>query len=168
MRIRPMTADDANAVLAIYGEGIATFNATFDTDPGTWKSWDERFLPLCRLIAEEDGEVLGWAALSAASSRYVYRGVAEVSLYIGAAHRKRGVGKKLMEKLVTASEAACFWTLQAHIFQENDASLGLHAAFGFTTVGIRERMGLMAAGPLKGQWRDAVLMERRSDVVGTD
>jgi len=168
MRIRPMTAADASTVLAIYADGIATFNATFDTDPGTWKSWDARFLPLCRLIAEEDGEILGWAALSAASSRPVYRGVAEVSLYVSADHHNRGAGKALMAALVEASEAAGFWTLQGHIFPENEASLGLHASFGFKTVGTRERMGLMAAGPRQGQWRDVVLMERRSKVVGAD
>ena len=168
MQIRPMTPQDADAVLAIYADGIATYNATFDTEPGTWEMFDTRFLPACRLVAEVDGKVAGWAVLSAASARPVYRGVAEVSVYIGAAARGRGLGKALMGALIEAAEDAGFWTLQGHIFPENDASIALHAKFGFRIVGTRERFGLMSAGPQKGQWRDVTLMERRSTVVGAD
>jgi len=168
MQIRPMTENDADAVLAVYADGIATFDATFDTEPGTWASWDKRFLKPCRLVAEEAGQVAGWAALSAISSRAVYRGVAEVSLYVSATARGKGVGKALMGALVTASEADGFWTLQAHIFPENKASLRLHSAFGFRKVGRRERLGQMMSGPLKGKWRDGILVERRSGVVGAD
>ncbi len=147
MPVRPMTPDDAAAVIAIYADGIASFNATFDTDPGTWEAWDARFLPACRLVMEAGGAVAGWAALSAASSRPVYRGVAEVSLYVAAAERGHGHGKALMAALIKASEAAGFWTLQAHIFPENEASLRLHETHGFRVVGRRERMGLMELGP---------------------
>ena len=166
--IRPMTAGDAATVLAIYAEGIATYNATFDTEPGTWEMFDKRFLPQCRLVSEDGGKVVGWAVLSATSARPVYRGVAEVSVYIGAAARGRGLGKALMAALIEASEQEGFWTLQGHIFPENEASIALHAAFGFKVVGTRERFGLMSAGPLAGQWRDVTLMERRSTVVGAD
>jgi phosphinothricin acetyltransferase len=168
MHIRPMTPADAPAVLAVYADGIATHDATFDTEPGTWEAFDKRFRPECRLVAEENGEVMGWAVLSATSTRHVYRGVAEVSLYVGAAHRGKGVGRALMAALIEASESEGFWTLQGHIFPENEASVALHAAFGFKVIGTRERFGLMESGPLKGQWRDVVLMERRSKVVGAD
>lgn len=164
--IRPMTAGDADAVLNIYADGIATYNATFDTEPGTWQMFDKRFLPACRLVAEVDGKVAGWAVLSATSARPVYRGVAEVSVYIGAAARGKGLGKALMAALVDASEAEEFWTLQGHIFPENEASIALHAQFGFKVVGTRQGFGLMSFGPQKGEWRDVTLMERRSSVVG--
>jgi len=166
--IRPMTRQDADTVLAIYAEGIATYNATFDTEPGSWEMFDKRFLPACRLVAKDGGKVVGWAVLSAASARPVYRGVAEVSVYIGAGERGKGFGKALMAALIEAAEDAGFWTLQGHIFPENEASLKLHAQFGFQVVGTRERFGLMSAGPLAGQWRDVTLMERRSTVVGAD
>jgi len=163
-----MTAADADAVLAIYADGIATYNATFDSEPGTWNMFNRRFLPACRLVAEDEDKVVGWAVLSATSARPVYRGVAEVSLYIGAAERGHGLGKALMAALIDAAEAEGFWTLQGHIFPENEASIALHAQFGFKIVGTRERFGLMEAGPLAGQWRDVTLMERRSSVVGAD
>jgi len=168
MQIRPMTRNDAEAVLAIYAEGIATYNATFETEAGTWEAFDRRFLPACRLVAEDGGRALGWAALSPASTRPVYIGVAEVSLYIGDGARGRGVGKALMTALIEAAEAEGFWTLQGHIFPENAASIGLHAVFGFRVVGTRERFGRMVAGPQAGEWRNVMLMERRSDVAGAD
>jgi len=168
MQIRPMTSDDADAVLSIYAEGIASHNATFETDPGTWETWNERFLADCRLVAVAGSKALGWAALSAISSRPVYRGVAEVSLYVASAARGQGIGKVLMAALIESSEAAGFWTLQAHIFPENEASLHLHAAHGFREVGRRECLGKMQIGPLKGKWRDGILVERRSMVVGAD
>lgn len=168
MHIRPMTPRDADAVLAVYADGIATYNATFDTEPGTWEMFDRRFSPECRLVAEDNGAVIGWAVLSAASARPVYRGVAEVSIYISAAYWEQGIGKALMAALIEAAEAAGYWTLQGHIFPENAASIALHKKFGFRIVGTRERFGRMSAGPLSGQWRDVTLMERRSKVVGVD
>jgi L-amino acid N-acyltransferase YncA len=127
-----------------------------------WQEWDRNHLPACRLVARRQGRVVGWAALAPVSRRQVYAGVAEVSLYVAASARGQGVGKALLQALVQASEEAGIWTLQAGIFPENTASIGLHRACGFRTVGIRERLG-----QLHGVWRDVVLMERRSEVAGT-
>jgi L-amino acid N-acyltransferase YncA len=149
------------AVRAIYEQGIATGNATFETVVPPWPDWDRRHLPKCRLVALQEGRVTGWAALLPVSSRAVYVGVAEVSVYVAASQRGRGVGRALLEKLVVQSEAAGIWTLQAGIFPENGASLALHESCGFRVVGLRERLGC-----LHGVWRDVVLMERRSPVVG--
>lgn len=148
------------AVRAIYAEGIATGNATFETEVPAWAAWDAAHLPHCRLVAREGERVLGWAALSPVSGRCVYAGVAEVSVYAAADSRGRGVGKALLRALITASEQAGIWTLQAGIFPENEASLALHRACGFRRVGVRERIGELA-----GVWRDVVLLERRSTVV---
>jgi phosphinothricin acetyltransferase len=159
-----MTAGDAGAVLRIYAEGIETRLATFETEAPSWEDWDEGHVDAPRLMAEgPDGAALGWAALSPVSSRCVYAGVAESSVYIAAAARGRGVGRALMEALIERSEAIGIWTLQAGCFPENDASIGLHQAVGFRIVGMRERVG-----QLDGVWRDVVLLERRSDRVGVD
>ncbi|MDP6707385.1 MAG: N-acetyltransferase family protein [Alphaproteobacteria bacterium] len=168
MQIRPMREGDAAAVLAIYRAGIETGHATFETEPPAWDRWDDGHLAACRLVAEADGEVLGWAALSPVSSRPVYRGVAEVSLYLALAARGRGLGRQLLEALIEASEAAGIWTLQAGVFPENEASMRLHQALGFRALGTRERVGRMAHGPMRGRWRDVVLLERRSAVTGLD
>ncbi len=165
LEIRPMCAADADNVIAIFAMGIATGNATFDQDPGTWETWTTRFLPRCRLIAEA-GEVQGWAALSSISKREVYRGIGEVSLYVAESARGQGVGHALMEALISVSEDAGFWTLQAHIFPENAASLALHRRFGFRDVGRRERLGLMSHGPWASTWRDVMVLERRSAKFG--
>ena len=159
--IEPMMPDDWPAVRAIYLEGIVTGNATFETAAPEWEKWDAAHIPSCRLVARANGEVLGWAALSAVSSRCVYAGVAEVSVYIAGSARGRGIGLQLMSALVAASEHAGIWTLQAGIFPENQASVRLHERCGFRIVGRRERLG-----QLKGTWRDVVLMERRSQVIG--
>jgi L-amino acid N-acyltransferase YncA len=159
--IVPMTPEDWPAVRAIYIEGIATGNATFETTAPDWEKWDAAHIDSCRLVARLNGEVLGWAALSAVSSRCVYAGVAEVSIYVAGAARGRGIGLKLLSGLVTASEQAGIWTLQAGIFADNEASVRLHERCGFRIVGTRERLG-----QLKGTWRDVLLMERRSEVVG--
>ena len=119
-------------------------------------------------MAETDGDVAGWAALSPVSSRCVYAGVAEMSVYVAAAARGRGVGLALLKAIVTASEAAGIWTLQAGIFPENEASIALHARCGFKPLGRLERLGRMEHGPLAGRWRDVLMMQRRSDVAGTD
>ena len=137
------------AVRAIYQEGIATGAATFETEAPGWDAWDRGHLERPRLVALEDGVVLGWAALSAVSDRCVYGGVAEVSVYVGAGHRGRGVGHALMSALVERSEQAGIWTLQAGIFPENTGSIALHVRHGFREVGRRERLGRLA-----GVWRD--------------
>jgi phosphinothricin acetyltransferase len=149
------------AVRAIYREGIDTRNATFETETPDWQTWDEKHLQQCRLVASVDDQVVGWAALSPVSSRCVYRGVAEVSIYIAASARGQGIGKALLKALVDESEAAGIWTLQAGIFPENAVSVALHKAFGFREVGIRKHIGKMG-----DTWRNVLLMERRSEIVG--
>lgn len=160
--IEPMQPDDWLQVRAIYLEGIATGNATFEQTAPEWEKWDAGHLHHARIVARsEAGDVLGWAALSAVSGRCVYAGVAEVSIYVVEHARACGVGRQLMTRLVAESEAAGIWTLQAGIFPENSASIALHQSAGFRVVGQRERIGQM-----NGRWRDVVLMERRSSVVG--
>ncbi|MGC2111424.1 MAG: N-acetyltransferase family protein [Candidatus Korobacteraceae bacterium] len=161
--IEPMTSADWPAVRTIYEQGIATGNATFETAVPAWEKWDAAHRKSCRLVARKDGEIVGWAAVSAVSSRCVYAGVAEVSVYVAAAARGQKIGSQLLRALVEASEREGIWTLQAGIFAENVASLKAHEQQGFRTVGIRERLGC-----LHGQWRDVVLMERRSAVVGAE
>jgi L-amino acid N-acyltransferase YncA len=161
LRIRPMAAEDWPRVREIYLEGIATANATFETEAPEWQQWDARHVPSCRLVAMLDHLTAGWAALSPVSSRRVYAGVAEVSVYISAAARGQGIGKALLAALIRESEQQGFWTLQAGIFPENAGSIALHEAFGFRQVGIRERLGRLG-----DRWRDVVLMERRSRTVG--
>jgi L-amino acid N-acyltransferase YncA len=161
VHIRSMLLGDWPEVRRIYLEGIATGNATFETEAPPWKKWDSGHMRDCRLIADDGGEVLGWAALSPVSSRCVYAGVAEVSVYVGENVRGKGVGRKLLAALIEASERCGIWTLQAGIFPENVASIGLHKSLGFRELGRRERLGKMA-----GRWRDVTLLERRSTVVG--
>ena len=159
---QPLAATHWPAVRAIYEGGLATGQATFTTEAPSWEAWDAGHLSHCRLVAvAAGGQVLGWAALSPVSSRCVYAGVAEVSIYIAAEARGRGVGRQLLAALVAESEQRGLWTLQAGIFPENAASLALHAGQGFRTVGRRERIG-----QLRGQWHDTLLLERRSPVVG--
>ena len=159
--IRPMREDDWGAVRGIYEEGIDSGDATFETEAPDWASWDAAHLPRCRLVAAEGGEVVGWAALSPVSDRCVYGGVAEVSVYVAQVARGRGIGGRLLAALVSASEEADFWTLQAGIFPENAGSVTLHERHGFRVVGRRERLG-----KLRGQWRDVLLLERRSSIIG--
>jgi phosphinothricin acetyltransferase len=159
--IDAMSAADWPAVRDVYAAGIATGQATFETKPPPWDVWDAGHLPACRLCARSDGAVVGWAALSPASRRAVYAGVAEVSVYVRPDWHGRGVGSRLLAALVTESERAGIWTLQAGIFPENAASLRLHERHGFRVVGRRERIGR-----LDGVWRDTVLLERRSTVTG--
>jgi phosphinothricin acetyltransferase len=156
-----MTETDGPVVLAIYGQGIATGIATFETAAPSWAAWDADHMPRCRLVAESGGTIAGWAALTAVSERCVYRGVAEVSVYVADGARGRGIGRALLAALVEASEREGLWTLQAGIFAENTASLLLHRRTGFREVGRRERLG-----ELGGVWHDVVLLERRSTVVG--
>lgn len=148
-------------VRAIYAEGIRTGNATFETGPPGWAKWDGGHLTDCRFVALLSEQVVGWSALSPVSGRCVYAGVAEVSVYVAQDAQGRGVGTLLLNALVEASEAHGIWTLQAGVFPENRVSLGIHSAAGFRVVGVRERVG-----QLDGVWRDVVLLERRSRVVG--
>jgi len=157
-----MRDSDWAAVRSIYLEGIATGDATFETEAPDWTAWDNNHLRQCRLVASVENRVIGWAALSPVSRRRAYSGVAEVSIYVAADTRHKGVGKALLDALVAESEQAGIWTLQASIFPENMGSIALHKAWGFRQVGYREHIG-----SLHGVWRDIVLMERRSMVVGT-
>ena len=156
-----MLPQDWDAVRAIYLEGIATRNATFEQSAPDWEAWDQGHLPCCRLVARIGGEVLGWTALSPVSSRQVYAGVAEFSIYVAEHARGRGIGTALLKALVDASEREGVWMLQSGVFPENNASLELCRRFGFRVVGTRERIGSM-----DGRWRDVVLLERRSTVAG--
>lgn len=155
-----MRPDDWPAVRAIYLEGIATGNATFETEAPGWDVWDEKHLSKPRLVFRDGSAVAGWAALSRVSARACYAGVAEVSVYIGDAFRGRGIGSQLMRGLVEQSEANGIWTLQASIFPENEASVTLHLRHGFRIVGRRERIA-----QLHGVWRDTVILERRSAAI---
>jgi len=159
--IDAMREDDWEAVRAIYLDGIATGNATFETAAPSWERWDSGHLHTCRLVAREGARVLGWGALSRVSMREVYAGVAEVSIYVGRESRGRGIGRELLGALVRGSEGEGMWMLQAGIFPENVTSLELHKHAGFREVGRRERIGL-----LHGVWRDVILLERRSRAVG--
>ncbi len=161
MEIIPMESAHWENVRIIYEEGIATGNATFQTTAPSWKEWDEEHVKHSRLLAFANREVLGWAALSAVSGRCVYAGVAEVSVYIGVKFRGKGIGKRLLKELVKSSERNGLWTLQAGILKENTGSLRLHEACGFEKVGIRKNLG-----QLNDTWRDVVLLERRSKIVG--
>lgn len=159
--VEALTAADWPAVRAIYEEGIATRNATFETKAPEWEAWDPAHLVPHRLVARrEDGVVVGWAALSPYSDRCAYGGVAEVSVYVVGEARGQGVGTTLLRGLVAGAEADGLWTLQAGVFPENVASLRLHERCGFRVVGVRERIGR-----LDGVWRDVVLLERRSEEI---
>jgi phosphinothricin acetyltransferase len=159
--IEPMRGDDWPMVRSIYEEGIATGEATFETELPEFEEWDRSHTATCRLVARDGERVVGWAALSPVSDRCAYEGVGEVSVYAAASARGRGVGTALLRALIECSEAEGFWTLQAGIVVENAASRALHARCGFREVGVRERIG-----QLQGRWRDVVLMERRSSEVG--
>ncbi len=164
MIIRAMTSDDWAAVRSIYEEGIATENATFETETPDWENWDAGHLKTCRVVGLDDSsKVVGWAALTPVSSRCVYSGVGEVSVYVAQSARGQGYGRLLLQRLVTNSEDGGIWTLQSGILAENEPSIRLHLTCGFRLVGKRERLG-----KLNGQWRDVVLMERRSKKVGVE
>lgn len=161
VQIKKMEASHWEAVSKIYLEGIATGFATFETDTPSYDAWHNAHLNSCRLVAVENENVLGWAALSPVSSRCVYGGVAEVSVYVGKDSRGKGVGKSLMENLILESENDGIWTLQSGIFPENEGSIELHKKVGFRYIGKRERVG-----KLNGEWKDNILFERRSTTVG--
>lgn len=152
-----MTADDAERVLEIYKAGLDTRNATFETRVPMWTDWDHKHLKHSRFVYVMDGRVLGWVTLTPFSNRQVYQGVAEVSVYVDAGCRGKGIGSELMKKVITSSEDHGIWTLFSAVFPENTATLKLHAKAGFKVVGTREKIAR-----LDGKWRDTVLLERRS------
>ena len=162
VRIEPLAAEHWADVERIYAAGIATGHATFEATPPTWDAFDTGKVREHRFVAlDDDGRVLGWAAASAVSDRCAYAGVIEHSVYVDPAAHGRGVGRALLDALLDSAAAGGVWTVQSGIFPENSASIALHAAAGFRVVGTRERLGRMTYGPLAGQWRDVVLMERR-------
>jgi L-amino acid N-acyltransferase YncA len=161
--IDKLTADDWEQVRAIYIEGIATGQATFEVEAPTWDQFDASHLVECRLTARAQSQIIGWAVLSPVSRRQAYEGVAEVSVYVASGHRGRGVGKALLESIIVMSERHGIWTLQGATFPENTASLRLQERCGFRVVGRRERIARR-----HGTWRDTIITERRSRVVGLD
>ena len=158
--MRDLRPDDWPEVARIFEEGIVTGNATFETEVPSWEDWDREHLAGHRFVAEEEGRMAGWIAVAPVSARACYAGVAEISVYVTAEARGRGVGSELLATLVESAERGGIWTLQTSVFPENGASLALLRRFGFRTVGTRERIGR-----LHGVWRDTVLVERRSEVV---
>ena len=165
LRIEPMTADDWPAVRRIYAEGIATNNASLEREAPDWTHFDHSHRPDCRFVARDgaDGTIVGWTALGSYSARKVYRGVAWESVYVAADARGLGVGRMLLEAILPASETAGLWTLLAAVLADNEASLALHESVGFRRVGFQRGLGQDGSG----RWRDIVLLERRSGVVGT-
>ncbi len=147
-------------VAAIYREGLDTGFASFETEVPSWEVWNQKFLATCRFVAVDGQKVIGWAALNPVSKRLVYSGVAENTVYVAASQRSTGIGRKLLNHLVTASEKSGFWTLQAAIFPQNTASLKLHQACGFRVVGLREKIGKR-----NGEWYDNIFLERRSKKI---
>ena len=161
--LREMKAADWPQVKIIYQKGLDLGYASFETQAPAWEKWDSAHLEACRFVAESEEGILGWIALSKVSTREVYKGVAEVSIYIDPAQSGRGLGRKLMEKVIVESEKLGFWTLQSGIFPQNTVSIYLHEKMGFRKIGYRERVAKR-----DGIWQDNVLMERRSKKVGLD
>jgi L-amino acid N-acyltransferase YncA len=154
--VRDAMPGDWPAIARIYGEGIATRAATFETEVPSWEAWDASHLAAPRLVAERDGEVCGWIAVAPVSRRAVYRGVVEHSVYVAGTVRGSGIGRALLDALVAAAPSHGIWTIQTSLFEQNAASLALHRAAGFRLVGRRERIA-----QLDGEWRDALLLELR-------
>jgi L-amino acid N-acyltransferase YncA len=161
MDLRNIDHTNFDQVAEIYKQGIETGLATFQNDIPDWDSWDKSHLSNCRIAVFENNQMAGWASLSPVSGRCVYAGVAEVSVYIAAGQRGKGVGSLLLNQLIDQSEKAGFWTLQSGIFSENIASVKLHEKCGFRQIGYREKIGRK-----NGIWKDNIIMERRSKIVG--
>lgn len=161
--IKPMLQEHWEQVKQIYESGIATGIATYETTAPSWEKWNNGHLAFARLVALDNNKVLGWAALSPVSSRCVYCGVAELSVYVADTYKGKGIGKLLLQNLITESENNGIWTLQAGIFTENIASVKLHESVGFRIIGHREKIG-----KLKDKWKDNYILERRSKIVGID
>jgi L-amino acid N-acyltransferase YncA len=157
--VREMVPADSRRVLDIYRMGLETGNATFETKVPVWQQWDSRHLPHSRFVAEVNGFVTGWAALSSYSTREVYRGVAELSIYVAEDFRGKNIGSELMINIISSSEKNGIWTLISSVFPENKATLRLHEKYGFRIIGRRERIAM-----LNGVWRDTILLERRSSL----
>ncbi|MCD0465200.1 GNAT family N-acetyltransferase [Flavobacterium sp. ENC] len=160
MEIRKLSVEDWQQVKSIYEKGIETGNATFQTSAPSWEDWNLSHLTSCRIVIENDNRLIGWAALTPVSSRCVYAGVAEVSVYVDPEQSGKGIGLLLLNELVKRSEAEGIWTLQAGIFPENKASIRIHEKAGFRILGIREKIGKQ-----NGIWRDTALLERRSRLI---
>lgn len=163
MNIRSLNPGDWSEVSSIYQKGINTGNATFEKLVPDWESWDKDHMRECRLVAEQNNIIVGWAALSKVSGRCIYSGVAEVSVYVKPEYQGKGIGRSLLEELIAQSEENGIWTLQAGIFPENKSSIRIHEHCGFKKIGVREKLGKM-----DGKWRDVLFMERRSQSVGQD
>ena len=161
--IKPMQQEHWEQVKQIYESGIATGIATFETTAPSFEKWDDGHLTFARLVAVEKNEVVGWTALSPVSNRCVYGGVAEVSVYVAETHKGKGIGKLLLQNLITESERNGIWTLQAGIFTDNVASVKLHKKVGFRVIGHREKIG-----KINNIWKDNYILERRSKIVGID
>lgn len=162
MLIRTLTADDADTIRDIFAAGIASGNATFEAEPPSWTAWDAAHHPELRYLAvDDDGTALGWVSGTPVSARAVYAGVQELGLYVAERARGRGVGTALLTAAVDRAPGLGLWTLQSTIFPENTGSLAVHRRLGFRQVGRRERIARMTVGPLAGQWRDTLLLERR-------
>ena len=157
--LRELAPSDWTDVARIYAAGMATGNATFETEVPPWEAWNAAHLPVHRFVAVNGSDVVGWIALSPYSSRQCYAGVAQVGVYVDAEARGRGVGRRLLERVITSSGEGGIWTLQAGVMKENAASLALHQRCGFRVVGVRERIG-----KLNGEWRDVLLLERRASL----
>jgi phosphinothricin acetyltransferase len=163
VEISAMLPNHWSVVAKIYQEGIQTGYATFEKEVPTWVKWNNAHVKTCRLIVQMDGEIVGWAALSPVSSRCVYGGVAEVSIYISKNLRDKNIGNALLKELITESEKNDIWTLQSGVFRENIGSIKLHENNGFRQIGYREKVG-----KLDGVWKDKILLERRSKIIGID
>ena len=161
--IRKLHDNDAESVLEIYRQGLATGEASFETEPPDWPAWQKKYHPFCRLVWDDSGSVRAWAALAPVSARACYRGVAEVSIYVAVDQLGRGIGNALMAALVETSEHEGIWTLYSSVFPENRATVKLHLRHGFREVGIRERIAQR-----DGRWRDTLILERRSTKVGVE
>jgi len=164
--VREMRPEDWPEVETIYRQGIDAGNATFESNPPTWEAFDAGKVRDVRLVAVDEDRVVGWAAASPVSSRPVYRGVIEHSVYVAEAAQGKGVGRELLAAFLAAAEAVGYWTVQSSIFPENEASIALHEKHGFRTIGRREAIALMTYGPYAGRWRDTVLVEWRSATQG--
>ena len=161
--IRAMKSQDAERVLAIYKMGLETRNATFETNVPSWEKWNAKYHPHSRFVFVEHEKVLGWIVLAPTSARQVYAGVAEVSVYVDTNEGGKGIGSALMKKVIESSEAHGIWTLYSSVFAENIATVKLHEKFGFRVIGIREKIA-----KLDDEWRDTILLERRSKIIGVE
>ncbi|MDA0367556.1 MAG: GNAT family N-acetyltransferase [Proteobacteria bacterium] len=168
LAIRPMVEGDAEAVIAIYQDGIDRGDSTFEAQAPNWQDWSASHHSHSRLVAATESSVVGWAALAPVSRRQAYRGVAEVSVYVAPSSLGRGIGSLLLTAMIDSAEGEGIWTLQSSIFEENTASARLHARHGFRIVGRRERIARMTHAPQRGRWRDTIILERRSAHVGNE